>query len=160
VYRRSSGIFHDPDGPLPEQKITVPQQDKDKVFGFGRCVAVDGDTLITTALKIVPQDPYYADGIVYIYEYNGSTWFLNSRIQATDSRQEVVFYGPFLWPVAIDEDMAMLGAHGSMWGDGMTYIYRRCPTADVTGDCYVNLADFSVLAQQWLTGFHPWPHWP
>jgi sulfatase modifying factor 1 len=29
-----------------------------------------------------------------------------------------------------------------------------CPTADMNGDCYVDLEDFAVLASQWLTGFH------
>ena len=27
-----------------------------------------------------------------------------------------------------------------------------CPSLDVTGDCFVDLADFEMLAEQWLTG--------
>lgn len=27
-----------------------------------------------------------------------------------------------------------------------------CPSADLTGDCFVNLADVAVMARQWLTG--------
>ncbi len=159
IYRQWSYSFYATENPLPEQKLTIPQQDKDKAFGFGTCLAVDGNTLITTAFRIIDDDPQHCDGIVYIYEYNGSVWVLTSRIEAFDSRQEIVFYGPSFWPVAVDGDVAMLGAHGNMWGPGMTYMYRRCPTADVNGDCFVNLADFSVLAQEWLTGFHPWPRW-
>ncbi len=33
---------------------------------------------------------------------------------------------------------------GAAWG--------ACPSADLTGDCFVNLADLAVLAAQWLTG--------
>ncbi|MBN1816978.1 MAG: hypothetical protein JW828_06430 [Sedimentisphaerales bacterium] len=29
---------------------------------------------------------------------------------------------------------------------------QSCPTADLTGDCFVDLADLAQLAQQWLTG--------
>lgn len=28
----------------------------------------------------------------------------------------------------------------------------ECPSADLTGDCYVDLADLAVMAEQWLTG--------
>jgi sulfatase modifying factor 1 len=33
-----------------------------------------------------------------------------------------------------------------------TSCLASCPTADLTGDCYVDFADFFVLASQWLTG--------
>ena len=26
-----------------------------------------------------------------------------------------------------------------------------CPSADLTGDCKVNLADFAIMASEWLT---------
>jgi hypothetical protein len=159
MYRPSNYSFdYAPNGPLPEQKLTIPRQDKGKAFVFGTYLAVDRDTLITTAFRIIDDDPQHCDGIVYVYEYNGSVWVLKSRIVASDSRQDMFMFGQlFPWPVAIDGDVAMLGAQGSIGELGMTYIYRRCPTADVNGDCFVSLADFSVLAQEWLTGFHPWP---
>jgi formylglycine-generating enzyme len=31
-------------------------------------------------------------------------------------------------------------------------ILAICPLADLTGDCYVDLADFAVFAEQWMTG--------
>jgi sulfatase modifying factor 1 len=31
-------------------------------------------------------------------------------------------------------------------------VFAVCPSADLTGDCYVDLADFAVLVEQWLTG--------
>jgi len=34
----------------------------------------------------------------------------------------------------------------------VTPILGRCPPADLTGDCYVNLEDVAELAAQWLTG--------
>lgn len=32
-----------------------------------------------------------------------------------------------------------------------TSVYAQCPTADLTGDCRVDLADFALIASQWLT---------
>jgi formylglycine-generating enzyme required for sulfatase activity len=31
-------------------------------------------------------------------------------------------------------------------------VFAVCPSADLTGDCYVGLADIAVVAEQWLTG--------
>ena len=31
-------------------------------------------------------------------------------------------------------------------------LYADCPSADLTGDCYVGLDDIAILAAQWLTG--------
>jgi formylglycine-generating enzyme required for sulfatase activity len=32
-------------------------------------------------------------------------------------------------------------------------VFAACPTADLTGDCRVDLADFAVIAEQWLTAY-------
>jgi hypothetical protein len=31
-------------------------------------------------------------------------------------------------------------------------VLGECPSADLTGDCYVDLADIAVVAEQWLRG--------
>jgi formylglycine-generating enzyme required for sulfatase activity len=31
-------------------------------------------------------------------------------------------------------------------------VFAVCPSADLTGDCYVDLADFAEFVNQWLTG--------
>ena len=31
-------------------------------------------------------------------------------------------------------------------------VWGVCPSMDITGDCYVDLADFAVFAGQWMTG--------
>jgi hypothetical protein len=28
----------------------------------------------------------------------------------------------------------------------------KCPTADLSGDCFVDFADFAIMADQWLQG--------
>jgi hypothetical protein len=36
---------------------------------------------------------------------------------------------------------------------GSAYIFKRvCPTADLSGDCFIDFADFSIMAAQWLQG--------
>jgi formylglycine-generating enzyme len=37
----------------------------------------------------------------------------------------------------------------SLWG---MQVNAECPSMDFTGDCFVDLADFAVFAEQWLTG--------
>jgi beta propeller repeat protein len=47
-------------------------------------------------------------------------------------------------------------------GDAVFTVFQcaQTLTADLTGDCFVNLADFAVLADQWLTCGNPYdPHW-
>ncbi len=43
-------------------------------------------------------------------------------------------------------------------GDDVFTVFQcaQTLTADLTGDCFVNLADFAVLAQQWLTCGNPY----
>jgi len=36
-------------------------------------------------------------------------------------------------------------------------VLAACPSADVTGDCIVNLADFAKMAEQWMTEGTPFP---
>jgi sulfatase modifying factor 1 len=36
-------------------------------------------------------------------------------------------------------------------------VLAECPSMDITGDCYVDLADFALFADQWLTGDHDVP---
>ncbi len=33
-----------------------------------------------------------------------------------------------------------------------SFAFAACPSADLTGDCFVGLEDFAVVAKQWLTG--------
>jgi hypothetical protein len=33
-----------------------------------------------------------------------------------------------------------------------------CPSADLTGDCFVDYEDFALMANQWLTGDPCIPH--
>jgi len=34
------------------------------------------------------------------------------------------------------------------------WVFAACPSADLTGDCYVDMEDFAEFASQWLTGYH------
>jgi formylglycine-generating enzyme required for sulfatase activity len=35
---------------------------------------------------------------------------------------------------------------------GTLPVFAECPTADLTGDCYVDLADLAVFTEQWMMG--------
>jgi hypothetical protein len=67
---------------------------------------------------------------------------------------------PWPWP-GTDPDMYMYYdvADGTIPGASFRNAVEltadqtaACPTADLTGDCFVNFKDFAVMAAQWLTG--------
>jgi len=55
------------------------------------------------------------------------------------------------------------GSGASDVSDGVFTIFEcsESLTADLNGDCYVNIADFALFCQQWLQGGNPYdPAWP
>jgi len=40
--------------------------------------------------------------------------------------------------------MLVLSANG--------FVFADCPSADLTGDCFVDFEDFALMSSQWLTG--------
>jgi len=34
-------------------------------------------------------------------------------------------------------------------------VFAACPSADLTGDCFVDLDDFSLLSAQWFAVYEP-----
>ncbi len=37
-------------------------------------------------------------------------------------------------------------------GSSCMFAFAACPSADITGDCFVGIEDFALMAQQWLSG--------
>ena len=123
----------------------------DDYGGSGYSISLNDDLL---AVNSIDSD---GTGDISMYRHNGSVWQRVGRIPSeeyapvfvTHDNGEVIV-GSVLWE----------GGWLSQTGTVRLDAWRECPTADVTGDCFVDLADFSVLAQEWLTGLHSWPwHW-
>jgi hypothetical protein len=58
--------------------------------------------------------------------------------------------------VSISGDCAIAGAYGDDdkgSESGSAYMFvGRCPESDLTGDCFVDFRDLSVMGNEWLTG--------
>ena len=85
--------------------------------GFGGAVAVDGDTVVVSAINADNDS-----GSVYVYTKNGDSWdeykLLSSDIISGDG---------FGWSVDIQGDVIVVGAHGdddNGNGSGSTYIFQ------------------------------------
>ena len=85
--------------------------------GFGGAVAVDGDTVVVSAVNAGNDS-----GAVYVYTKNGDSWdeykLLSSDIISGDG---------FGWSVDIQGDVIVAGAHGdddNGNGSGSTYIFQ------------------------------------
>ena len=56
--------------------------------------------------------------------------------------------------VSIDGEYAIVGAYGdddNGEGSGSVHMFALCPDSDLTGDCFVDFGDFSVLGDAWFT---------
>ncbi len=91
---------------------------------FGISVAVSGDVIIVGA----DQDPEIADyaGAAYVFRYDGSAWVQEQKLTASDG-QSSDWFG---WTVALDGDLAVVGANGheeggpNVFNSGAAYVFR------------------------------------
>ena len=81
---------------------------------------------------------------------------INSNVYFSDPTEvEPVFYANMLTP----GNTYLLGVTYTNTGGATPFeeviyapISLDCPEADLSGDCFVDLVDFAMLAEQWLTG--------
>ena len=108
-------LFRDGCTPIEIAKLT-PYDGDDIYYHFGESVAVDGDVVVIGAIS------YSDSGSVYVYRFNGSSWGLEQKLQASDAHpyQDDFFGGS----VAIDSNVIAIGAENKNGYDGAVYIYR------------------------------------
>ena len=93
--------------------------------GFGRSVAISGDTVIVGAFD--DDDNGTDSGSAYVYqrdEGGADNWGEVAKITASDGAA----YDVFSWSVSISGDTAIVGAHdydGDWLNDGSAYVYQR-----------------------------------
>jgi len=135
--------FTDPNW-VQEAKLTA--SDGGAWDSFGRSVAISGDVGLIGAY--LDSDNGSESGSAYIFRFDGSNWDEETKLAGFDSAE----HDHFGWSVSVDFDNAIVGAIRQNDYTGAAYTFRACPAADLTNDCFVNLADFAVIVQQWLTG--------
>jgi len=135
--------FADPNW-VQEAKLTA--SDGDAWDSFGWSVAVSGDVGVVGAY----MDNAIASeaGSAYIFRFADGNWGREIKLAGSDSAE----HDHFGWSVSLDLDNVLVGAIRKNEYTGAAYTFRPCPSADFTGDCFVNLEDFAVLAGEWLRG--------
>jgi hypothetical protein len=93
-----------------------------------------GDLVLADIL----DSPEAGTTIINFYAFQNGRWDLVNRIES--------YLYAFYFPVLDHEHLIIPD------GVGTVFSYRRCPSADLTGDCRVDLADFAALANEWMTG--------
>lgn len=89
-------------------------------------------------------------GSAYIFrrseDINNPNWYEQAKLLASDGEAGDWFGSS----VSISSDYAIVGAHRKAGSTGSAYVFKRvCPTADLSGDCWVDFLDYSVFADQW-----------
>ena len=135
--------FSDPNW-IQEVKLTA--SDGNAWDSFGRSVSISGDVCVVGAH--LDSDTANQSGSAYIFRFNGSIWDEVVKLVAFDAAEQ----DHFGWSVSVDSDNAIVGAIRQNDYTGVAYSFRPCPEADLTGDCFVNVEDFAVLAHEWFTG--------
>lgn len=139
------------------KKIIAPDAAAGNYFGTSVFLADDG--------SFIAGSPYDDDlgtrsGSAYVFRLSpvvwGIIWYPAAKLTASEGTVDDLFG----MSVAIDSRNYLVGAsHFSRYtpGFGAAYIYDfSCPSADLTGDCYVDLQDFAVMVDQWLSGDRLW----
>jgi FG-GAP repeat protein len=117
---------------------------------FGGSVSICGDNAVVGSK--FDDDRGDDSGSAYRFLRTGTTWSQQAKLTSCDGYDDDNFGSA----VSIDNGYIFVGSprdddHGS--DSGSVYIFERiCPLSDLTGDCFVNLPDFSVMAAEWLEG--------
>lgn len=123
---------------VEEQKLTASDAAPGSRFGFS--VFLSEDTAIIGAPNAACEAGYYC-GAAYIYRFDGSSWFEEQKLIASDAESEDTFGGN----VTVGEDTAVVGAIG-----------KRCAAGDRCGAAYVYEYDGSAwVERQRLTASDP-----
>ncbi|MDY7109636.1 MAG: C1 family peptidase [Planctomycetota bacterium] len=86
---------------------------------FGKSVAVSGDVALVGAYGDDDGGDYA--GAAYVYRFDGTTWRPEAKLLASDGESGAVFGAA----VAIDGDVAVVGARGDGDDAGAAYVYRH-----------------------------------
>jgi hypothetical protein len=128
-----------------EQQI-ITAWDGAPADSFGRSVSISGDY----AVVAVPYDEPNDAGSAFIFRRVGSIWTVQDKLTASDPNDA----DHFGTSVSISGHYAIVGSpedDDNGLNSGSAYIFRqRCPTADLNGDCKVDLKDIAIVSSEWL----------
>ncbi len=105
-------------------KLTAPDAGPEDTFGFA--IAIEGDVLVVGGMS---DETAEDAGAAYIFDWDGSSWVFEQRIEAGDARGGDLFGAS----VAISGDVILVGAPGedldnnagNGGGNGAVYVFRH-----------------------------------
>lgn len=121
---------------------------------FGGAVSLSGDTFVVGSSG--GDDLGSVSGSAYVFRKDETLRPPWKIIKLTASDGEYQDY--FGTSVSISGNNVAVGAPADYKDPaiGSAYVYDlTCPSADLTGDCYVDFLDFATMAGQWLDGIQP-----
>jgi hypothetical protein len=124
---------------IHEAKLTA--SDADAFDVFGESVALYSNVCLVGAYR--DSDEGWYTGSAYIFRFVDPNWVEEDKLTAFDAGSNDYFGES----VSLDSGNAVIGADGKDADTGAAYVYAvaTCPTADFSGDCFVNLADVAVV---------------
>jgi hypothetical protein len=147
-YKGSAYIFNW-DGTIWSQQQNLTASDGAAEDRFGYSVSISGDYAIIGAY--CDDQKGYKSGSAYIFNWDGTSWVQQKKLLASDGAASDYFGNS----VSISGDYAIVGADcddDKGTTSGSAYVFMKCPTADLSGDCFVDFTDFATFAAQWLQG--------
>ena len=135
---------------LTQSKLTA--SDGATSDDFGCSVSISGDTALVGALR--DDDSGNDSGSAYIFKNDGDIWIEQNKITAQDGAAN----DNFGRHVSISDNYSIIGSpfdDNSKTDSGSAYIFEKlylCPASDLSGDCFVDIIDFAIMAGEWMTG--------
>ncbi len=115
---------------------------------FGSSVTICGDYIAVGSPSDDDMGP--ESGSAYIFKREGATWSQHNKLVASDGTVNDYFGTS----VSINEDWTIVGAYadddnGAL--SGSAYVFKQiCPSADLDGDCRIDLNDVRIFTLYWL----------
>jgi hypothetical protein len=114
VYRRNGSWW------VQEAKLTADDAAAYDTFGYS--VDISGDVILVGSRYDDDKGPY--SGSAYVFRYDGSGWVQEAKLLPDDGTDD----DQFGFAVAIDGQIAMIGAPGNFYGDedvGCAYVFEH-----------------------------------
>lgn len=101
------------------ESVELVSSDLSGSDNFGVALALDGNTLLVGANG--DDDNGSSSGSAYVFERSGSSWTETHKLTASDGALSD-FFG---WSVALQGDVAVIGARGKQSDRGAVYVFRE-----------------------------------
>jgi len=139
------------DGLLWEYQTKLLASDGERDDSFGESVSISGDNICIGAR--FGNGRMEDSGSAYVFKRDGSNWVEQPKLTALDGMAGEFFGNS----VSINGFNIMVGAPRKREvigaAAGAAYPFGRlCPSADLSGDCFVDFTDLAMFVDQWLEG--------